>query len=210
MPTGYTAGIIDGKIKTFEDFAKQCIRAFGAAVHMRDEDFDKEFEPATPSDYHINALQKVLKQKQELLTSSDEDLLKQEKDRLNELIEYHNASIKKDKENLLLLNKFLREANEFQPPTEEHVEIKKFMIDQLQKTIKHDTNSTYNFKGLVEAEEEIKYLDASKIREEKLKSYETDIAYHKEKYKEDKLRCTERNLWAEQYFQAIKSNENTH
>ena len=30
MPTGYTAGIIDGKTETFQDFEKQCMRAFGA------------------------------------------------------------------------------------------------------------------------------------------------------------------------------------
>ena len=29
MATGYTAGIIDGKTETFQDFAKQCMRAFG-------------------------------------------------------------------------------------------------------------------------------------------------------------------------------------
>ena len=36
MPTGYTAGILEGKIKTFPEFAKICMRAFGAAIHMRD------------------------------------------------------------------------------------------------------------------------------------------------------------------------------
>ena len=44
MPTGYTAGIIDGKTETFQDFAKQCMRAFGVTIHMRDENMDKGYE----------------------------------------------------------------------------------------------------------------------------------------------------------------------
>ena len=51
MPTGYTEGIIDGKTETFQDFAKQCMRAFGATIHMRDEDMEAEITPRTPSDY---------------------------------------------------------------------------------------------------------------------------------------------------------------
>ena len=45
MPTGYTAGIIDGKTETFQEFAKQCMRNFGACIHMRDENMGKEYEP---------------------------------------------------------------------------------------------------------------------------------------------------------------------
>ena len=59
MPTGYTAGIIDGKTETFQEFAKQCMRAFGATIHMRDENMDKEYEPRTPSDYHTKALEEA-------------------------------------------------------------------------------------------------------------------------------------------------------
>lgn len=52
MPTGYTAGILDGEINTFEEFAKTCMRAFGATIHMRDEPLSKTYEPEKTSDYH--------------------------------------------------------------------------------------------------------------------------------------------------------------
>ena len=38
MPTGYTAGILEGE--TFEQYALQCAKAFGALVMMRDEPSD--------------------------------------------------------------------------------------------------------------------------------------------------------------------------
>ncbi len=59
MPTGYTAGILDGKITTFQQFAKQCMRAFGATIHMRDDDMDAEITPRTPSDYYSKEIEKA-------------------------------------------------------------------------------------------------------------------------------------------------------
>ena len=35
MPTGYTAGIIDGTTKDFKEYAKHCERAF--MIHLREE-----------------------------------------------------------------------------------------------------------------------------------------------------------------------------
>ena len=45
MPTGYTAGIADGTITNFEQYALRCIRAFGATMHLRDESLEHEYEP---------------------------------------------------------------------------------------------------------------------------------------------------------------------
>lgn len=37
MPTGYTAGVADGKVTDFRTFALQCARQFGACIMQRDE-----------------------------------------------------------------------------------------------------------------------------------------------------------------------------
>ena len=44
MPTGYTAEILNGEIKTFPEFAKKCARAFGAMIHMRDDSLDATYK----------------------------------------------------------------------------------------------------------------------------------------------------------------------
>ena len=46
MPTGYTHGIIDGDITTFEQFAERCSRAF--LIHMRDDSSDAEYKKREP------------------------------------------------------------------------------------------------------------------------------------------------------------------
>ena len=47
MPTGYTADIKDGI--SFQTYALNCARAFGACVMLRDE----------PGDYHLKAMEKA-------------------------------------------------------------------------------------------------------------------------------------------------------
>ena len=50
MPTGYTAGVQDGSIKTFKDYASLCARAFTALIELRDE----PFTPRLPDEIKSN------------------------------------------------------------------------------------------------------------------------------------------------------------
>ena len=60
MPTGYTCDVVSGKIDTFEKFALQCARAFGATITMRDDPFDAPIpEKFEPSDYNLKRLIEV-------------------------------------------------------------------------------------------------------------------------------------------------------
>src|SRR5690242_13672971 len=116
MPTGYTAGILDGTMKTFQQFAKKCIRNFGAAIHMRDESWDKDFVPRVPSQYHL----KEIKEAQTLIDKyskmSDEGIKKIRRDQLLKDKSYHTEQIAKIKSQALKLNSFLAEAKEYVPP----------------------------------------------------------------------------------------------
>ena len=42
MPTGYTAFIENGKVKTAKQFLHLCLRAFGICVRMRDDSLEVE------------------------------------------------------------------------------------------------------------------------------------------------------------------------
>ncbi len=84
MPTGYTAGIIDGTTTTFQQFAKQCIRNFGATIHMRDEPSDVEYIERIPSDFHTKAIEEANKFRESMRTKAIKDL------------KYHNEEHAKD------------------------------------------------------------------------------------------------------------------
>lgn len=204
MPTGYTAGIISGETNTFHDFAKQCMRAFGATIHMRDESMDKEYEPRTPSDYHINEIEKLKKRLEIANTYSDENLIALKKAELEKDLEYHNKRIPEIKESKLKLEAFLENSVNYIPPTSEHEGIKDFMIDQIKKTIDFDCSTKYHDGRLSEISTELSNLNANIIRFEMIKNIQKDIDYNVEKHNAEVKRCADSNKLVEAFLSSLQ------
>ncbi len=204
MPTGYTAGIIDGKTKTFKQYASHCMRAFGACVHMRDEPFDAKYKPEKPSTYHSDELARLNKEHEELILATDEQILKSEQERIATSNKYHNESILKTIETVKRLNTMLDKARSFQAPTEEHTGVKDFMIQQIEDTLKWDGDYSYHTKGLKANVDALLNIDAERIRAEKFQQIQEDISRHTQGYMEEVRRSEERNKWVEQFLKAIK------
>lgn len=204
MPTGYTAEILDGKVTTFPQFAKKCVRAFGATIHMRDESMDAEYEKRTPSTYRTESLEKAKKSLQDAKTLSDKEIIQSRKLELQKSRKYHIDSVAKAKANAKLLNKILKDAQKWQPPTSEHTGIKDFMVDQIVQTINGDCKTDYHEKGLKEIDLELKSLSAKKIRKEMIASAKKEIAYYQKELDADIIRCEESNKWVEVFMESIK------
>lgn len=195
MPTGYTAGILDGKIKTFPEFAKQCMRAFGALIHMRDEDMDKEYTPNVPGDYykeHIDEAKKVI---EEIKTLSDEELISKQRLALETSKEYHLKKIDKANADAKILIDILAEVKLWIPPTPDHAGLKDFMIQQIESTIDFDCKTDYHERALLEIESNLSSLDADTLRKEKLESAQTDLEYYIKNNNEEIERCNKSNKW---------------
>ena len=197
MPTGYTAGIIDGKTETFQDFAKLCMKAFGACIHMRDENMNKEYEPRVPSDYHTNALQEAKEKLKQAETFTDAELIEMRIKKLEESKKYHLESIAKTKIARAKLEEFLTKAIEFKAPTPDHEGFRKFMIEQLQSTIDFDGKTNYHDEALPQIEMELKNINANQIRFTLIADANKDISYHLKEHKEELKRCAESNAWVE-------------
>jgi hypothetical protein len=195
MPTGYTAGILDGKITTFSQFAKQCMRAFGATIHMRDDDMDAEYVKRTPSEYHIKEIEKAKQLLRDAETLSDETIIANKRAELEENKKYHIERIEKAKIAAKSLNAILKDVMAWQPPTSEHTGIKNFMIEQIQTTIDHDGSSDYNEDQLSKIEVELLTLNAKSIREGMIAKAKKDFKYHTKEYNEDVKRCEKSNQW---------------
>lgn len=138
MPTGYTSSIKDDI--SFEDFVLRCARAFGPCVHQRDSNASERPKLRTPNEYHKDQLDetKALLETLNKMGGSNR-------------IEYGKSEIQKDIDNfrknmnevILLKTKYenmLNSINNWTPPTPEHIELKKFMIDQITQSIKFDCN----------------------------------------------------------------------
>lgn len=202
MPTGYTAGILDGTTKDFNEFAKLCSRAF--MVHLRDEPMNGEYKKREPSDYHSKAIKKAEDELKQVEQLTDEEVILQEKSRLIESKKYHIKSNGKDEANKIKLEQFLAKAMNYKPPTKEHKGIADFMQEQLKSTIDFGCNRTYHINELKTIDSKIENVNADNIRSETKIKATKDIAYHTKEHEEELRRCKEHNKWYEDFINSLQ------
>ena len=205
MPTGYTAGILDGKVNTFEEFATVCTRAFGATIHMRDNPMDSPYEPRTPSDYHTNSIQSKRERLEEIESMSDEKIVEDFNTQLGEDLKYHQTKMEEDKRNLEKLNSMLESAKSWVPPTEDHQPYRNFMIEQIESTIKVDGDPSYHVNKMVGIKKQMEEgINPKEYREETIQEIKSQISYHETEYQKELVRCKDSNDWMDKFFESIK------
>lgn len=203
MPTGYTAGIVDGTIKTFPEFAKLCMRAFGATIHMRDDSMEDEYKPRVPSTYHSDKLLELHKQKEELMNKSDEQLISDKKAELLASKENYIKRIEDTQAKAIRLKDMLKDAQSYVPPTGEHQGIKDFMIQQIEETIKWDGSTNYHDQQIDKIDLQLANLKATDVRFDTAAKIAEDIAYHTKNHNEEIKRCEESNKWCNDFINSL-------
>jgi len=208
MPTGYTAGILDDSIKTFEEYATACIRAFGASIHMRDEPMNKSLEARKPSTYHKDIIESLRKEKILVEKLTDAELIKERKDQLEEEIRRYKNSIKKVLLSYKKLSKMREKAIMWTPPTQDHNGYKEFMIQQLDETIKWDGDPSYYQKELEKSQDALKEkFDPNKERERRKMKIEEQIEYHEKAYDKELKSCDHANEWTSAVLRTFKKRK---
>jgi hypothetical protein len=203
MPTGYTADIEKGI--TFKQFALSCARAFGACVTMRDESqstpIPDEFEP---NDWNLKELHNAEKRLAYL-----EGLTELEADRLSEgdytkLTTERKDYLKNNQNQIAKYRNMLVQVKAWQPPTPDHVELKNFMIQQIESSIKFDDMQSYY------AENTISKLTGKQWLQQEIAKSQRDIEYHQEEYVKEVGRTAIRNKWLKDLRVSleVKQNEN--
>jgi len=188
MPTGYTSALYDGKKQTFVEFVMQCARSFGACIDMRDDSWDKPIPEEFTSDdsYHTERLEvarKKLATAQNMTFAEAETAVQEEYDRA--MVAYY-ATIAKEKVIGARYTAMLNQVNEWTPPTDDHNNLKKFMIEQLTESIRHDCGYQ---------PEKPHKLRPQEWLNQQLTNCRHDVAYHLECLNKEKERLESNNKW---------------
>ena len=138
MPSGYTSDIYDGRDTSFVNFAKRCSRAFGARVGEKENGLYAEYEPRLIDDYKLKHLSKSIEDYNESLTRTPEQWQKLYDEAMAHMDEMDAEIASRGEELAGRYLPVLEKAKAWEPPTEDHVEFKKFMIDQLEDSIRFD------------------------------------------------------------------------
>jgi hypothetical protein len=201
MPTGYTADIAKGI--TFKEYALGCARAFGALIHMRDDNPDTPIPEKLPQDnYHKEALEKALKDLSDFKALSSKDLMNGFLKHKKDTRAYQKKWYTEKKELAKRYANMLTQVKKYVPPTPEHENFKKFMIEQIESSIDFDCgNYADRYKSEII---KIKNLTKAEWYDDTLKGLQWSIDYHKKELAEESARNTGRQKWVDALRDSLK------
>ncbi len=192
MPTGYTAPVEDGTITTFPEFAKLCARSMMAAIDQRDEPLHAPLKLPEPCDYYAKGLIAARQEFERLSCMTEDGKVLSVAVVNNKRRAAYENSIKKTK----LVNErygaMLVKVRAWDPPTEDHEELKEFMISQLTRSV-----STYKPKVPVDLEVDDWYAD-------EIEAASDEVDYYIKKHAEEVERTADRREWIEQLLESIE------
>lgn len=195
MSTGYTDSIKNGI--TFKQFALNCARAFGACVTMRDEPMDEPIpDEFKPSNYHKEEIKRIQERLVRIKSMFTIDIeIKTQKEYESEL-KGKEDSIKKSNDLFRKYTEMLSQVKMWIPPSDEHKELKQFMIDQIEKSIEFDCSDYY-------LKKQIKLLPPQEWKEREIEKLLEDLDYHTKEDIAEKERIERRNRWIKQLRESL-------
>lgn len=193
MPTGYTA-IIDDHDATFEQYVWRCARAFGALLHMRDDDMDADIRPRDfGTSYHDKTLADARSKLAELLEMTPEQaqvLLDAEYEKRVADWERKVAEAKVIDERY---ERMRERVTAWEPPTPTHEAFKDFMLEQL------DTGRSWTYAN----EPKPVKSDVVAWLNESISDARRDIEYHSQHIADEQKRKREADGWVQDLKRSV-------
>lgn len=138
MPTGYTTDVADGKVTDFRTFALRCARAFGAVVEQRDEAMDAPPRLREPSDHYRERLDAEVARLTALVVMTPEQIEAAALGDYLDRVKSWERSRERSISVRVRYESMQADILAWNPPTAEHVALKKFMLDQIDDSIRFD------------------------------------------------------------------------
>lgn len=198
MPTGYTAEVQNGKVDDLKTFALTCARAFGACVTMRDDPHDADIpEVFEPSDYHSDARDEAKAKLEDLTTMTPgQREAANEQDYQERLANWASRQNVGESERERY-NSMLDKVMSWTPPTDDHKQLKTFMLDQLEKSIEFDCGFLFRQKKEPERRPTDEWFQEQVSRVTDL------IKHHSVEHMREVERCAQRTRWVKELRESL-------
>jgi len=142
MPTGYTAAITEGEGVTLRQFMLKCVRAMGVCIELRDAPWDapipKGTEPSSSEIRHEGSIVRVTAEIEKLEALTDTECDAQAEEDYREALISHEKRMEEGRLQKARYEAMLAQVEAWVPPTPDHENYKKFMIDQIQESVRFD------------------------------------------------------------------------
>ena len=188
MASSYTYPITEGDGITFSEFAQRCARSMGACISLREEPLSNELPDELPKDnYHKEQLDYWQRKYDDFLAHPPtyEDAEREYNSYVERALRESEEANKLRASNRAKLEAMLQQVEAWQPPSVEHVGLKRFMIEQIKSDLEW------------EQETELFLSDKDKYIEDIVSgSYlKYFLDFHKERYEQYEKAYAKRNEW---------------
>lgn len=196
MASGHTYKIAQGM--TFKEFALECARSFLVECKEEGGSYLIPDEIPVPT-YHLDSIRDVedklkLVNSMALPEATEKARLEYEKDKLEN---QRNIQERKDLEKKY--RDMLAKVQKWTPPSEEHINIKKFMIEQIEQSIKWDCSTDYYY-----TQKNVKQLTGEAYIQKEREVALDKLEYHQKKYTKDVEMTNQRNRWVKLLKESLK------
>lgn len=197
MPTGYTTDI-ENDIE-FEDFVLGCARAFGACIHQRDDNMKIKPALREVETYYFEHAKSAAAELAKLEVMKPQDRVEYAKNQIARELEVEQEYFNKK---VLLKNKYdamLERVQAWSPPTSDHDQLKKFMIQQIEESIKFDCNTSYALERITNLSQQ----NPSSYFATALESARRDVKFYSEQYEKHMVAVRESNAWITELYKSL-------
>jgi vacuolar-type H+-ATPase subunit I/STV1 len=191
--TGYTAPIIENNA-TFETFVLTCARAFGACIMQRDQAINVMPNPdQKPSAHYSESVKETEAELAKLLAMTDEEKTAWANDIRNKSYEYQCSYHAKKKANVEAFQSMLSKVEAW-TPEEDYAELKRFMCDQINESIKHE------FLGDPPI---LEPLDVASTFDQTVAGLKDSLEYYRAEHAKEIARVEGRNKWVRGLYASL-------
>lgn len=138
MPTGYTAEITSNPDFTVRQFIINCARAFGACMHQRDEASTSPPRHREMGTFEAERVKKTEAALAESASTTLEQAAALAKADFEAKLKHWRESYERRGRDRCAYLEMRQKIEAWTPPTEEHVDLRKFMLSQIDDSIRFD------------------------------------------------------------------------
>jgi len=208
MPTGYTEAIGEGDGLTFSQFAQRCARAFGATVMLRDDPLTNELPDRLPDsmDYYDKQIHATEMRISRLAKAKPNQIRAAMLRSVQGQAQRSQKSIDKARKLQKRYAVMLAKVGAWTPPSQDHEEFRRFMVQQLTDSADHDCDTRYYEKRQGEVMQTLLTQTPEQWRDEQLAELRRSLAYYRKERAKEKERSTDRNGWVQKLKESLESD----
>ena len=200
MPTGYTEIINDKPDLTLKEFVLRCATAFGYCIHQRD-DAIRVVRKAEVDSYYIERRDTAQKQLEEFLSIPKDKMIKKLEKEIKKINADEKTRLKTRGNEMRQMKRnydtMLKKVKKWNPPTIEHVNLKNFMIQQIEMSISYDIHDYSSLYSDIITESPEEYYET------RLRELNDEYQRVKSKYEAELRKVEESNRWIDQLHKSL-------